>query len=250
MAEVVDVTAGQGAGASSFQYQSSELQALTAAENYRRGILRYFARHLGKHIVEIGAGLGDFSSLLLSEAQPAELILVEPADNLVPVLRERFAAAPQVSIVHGYLDRLGGRPPVDSVVMVNVLEHIEDDAGALRAIHALLKPGGALLLFVPALPALYGSMDRAFGHMRRYTKSVLATRLTGAGYDVAMLRNFNLLGIVPWLVTGRLLKRKTLRVQEVGWYDRWVLPALLRAEWVCEPPFGLSLIAVAKKPAG
>jgi SAM-dependent methyltransferase len=238
-----------GLGASSFQYESTELHALAAAENYRHGILRYFAPHLGKRIVEVGAGLGAFSSALLSEAQPDELVLLEPADNLIPVLRNRFADAATVSIVHGYLDRLASRAAVDSVVMVNVLEHIEDDAGALRAVHALLRPGGALLLFVPAFPSLFGSMDRAFGHVRRYTKPVLAARLAEAGYKLTLLRYFNCLGIAPWLVTGRLLKRDTLRLKEVGLYDRWVLPALLTLEGICEPPVGLSLIAVATRPA-
>lgn len=233
---------------SSFAYASSELSAMAAAENYRRWILRYFAPHLGKRIIEVGAGMGAFSNLLLEEAQPSELILVEPADNLIPLLRQRFSGDERVTIMHGYLDRLIGAAPVDSTVLVNVLEHVEDDVEALRIIGDLLVPGGALLLLVPALPFLYGSMDRAFGHVRRYTKSSLTRKLTSAGFQILSLRYMNVLGVVPWLFRGRILNRATLRVQDVQLYDRWVVPWLSVLEGRWEPPIGQSLVAAARKP--
>ena len=191
------MTRPQGAGldAPAFAYVSTELDAMAAADNYRRGIMRYFAPYLGRRIIEVGAGMGAFSRSLLRNAQSDELVLVEPADNLAPRLARDFAGDPRVTVVHGYLDRLHGRPPVDSVILVNVLEHIRNDAGALRAIRDLLLPRGTLLLFVPAWPFLYGSMDRAFGHLRRYTKPVLAGLLAEAGYEIVQLRYFNSAGI-------------------------------------------------------
>ncbi|MDE3241319.1 MAG: class I SAM-dependent methyltransferase [Nitrospirota bacterium] len=250
VAEVVEVSIGRGTDQkpASFRYVSSELAAMAEAENYRRWILRRFAPYLSQRIVEVGAGMGAFSDLLLREARPAALTLVEPADNLVSLLRQRFAGERRVTVVHGYLDLLVGSSPVDSVVLVNVLEHIEDDAAVLRIIWDLLVPGGALLLFVPALPWLYGSMDRAFGHVRRYRKPALAQMLDRIGYETVDLRYFNLLGVGPWLVAGRILQRQTLHPKAVRLYDRWVLPWLLKLESCWPPPIGQSLLAVARKP--
>nr|MBI3612480.1 class I SAM-dependent methyltransferase [Nitrospirota bacterium] len=221
---------------------------MAEAENYRRWILRHFAPYLGTRVLEVGAGMGAFSWLLLRETRPMELILVEPADNLGALLRQRFAEEHRVTVVPGYLDQLAGSAPVDSVVLVNVLEHIENDAEALRVIWDLLVPGGTLLLFVPALPWLYGSLDRAFGHARRYSKPALAHTLDRIGYDTLDLRYFNLLGVGFWLLAGRIFRRQTLHPRGVRLYDRWVLPWLLKLESSWPPPIGQSLLVVARKP--
>jgi len=221
---------------------------MVEAENYRQEILRYFAPYLGTRVVEGGAGMGAFSELLLREARPVELILVEPADNLVALLRQRFAEERRVTVVHGYLDRLIGAPAVDSVVLVNVLEHIEEDEGALRIVWDLLAPGGTLLLFVPALPWLYGSLDHAFGHVRRYSKPALAHVLARAGYETLALRYFNLLGVGAWFIAGRIFQRTTLYPKAIRLYDRLVLPWLLKLESCWPPPVGQSLLVVARKP--
>jgi hypothetical protein len=135
----------------------------------------------------------------------------------------------------------------DSIVLVNVLEHIAEDQAFLDDAHAGLTPAGTLLLLVPALPQIYGSLDQSFGHYRRYTKTSLASKLHVSGFEIIRLAYVNLLGIAGWFLTGRLLRRTTLRPHYVRWYDQWVIPWLSKLEERWQPPCGQSLLVIARK---
>jgi SAM-dependent methyltransferase len=231
----------------SFAYEGTELSALAEAQNYYRWVINQFAPFLGKRVIEVGAGIGTFARSLLNDTPLSELVLVEPGDNLFPLLQWRFAGESRVKIVHGYFQRLAIPPAADSIVLVNVLEHIAEDQALLHDAHAVLTPGGTLLLLVPALPGIYGSLDQAFGHYRRYTKPSLAGKLRAAGFGIIRLSYFNLLGIAGWFLAGRVLRRTTLKSQSVRLYDRCIIPWLSRLEGRWEPPIGQSLIAIARK---
>ena len=232
-------------------YPGQELDALAGAQNYYTWILGHFLPHLGRRVIEVGAGIGTFSQFLLSAgADLSELVLVEPADNLFPILARRFARDPRVRVVHGLLEDVadGCRGAADSIVLVNVLEHIDDDQRFLETVLRMLRPQGRLLLLVPACPALYGTLDGAFGHVRRYTKPALRDRLRAGGFEVIRLRYFNFPGVVTWFLAGRVLRWRTLGPAAVKLYDRLVVPWASRLEGV-EPPVGQSLVAIATKPA-
>src|SRR5262245_10114549 len=153
-----------------FSYSGTELTALAGAHNYYRWILRRFAPYLGRFLVEVGAGVGTFSRLLLDESRPRRLMLVEPADNLAPLLRSRFDGDSRVEVVHGYLEDVPPDVVADAIVAVNVLEHVADERAFLDAAARALAPEGSLLLLVPAGPWLFGALDEEFGHFRRYTR--------------------------------------------------------------------------------
>jgi SAM-dependent methyltransferase len=233
----------------SFTYSGEELDALEGARNYHRWIVRRFAPYLGRRIVEVGAGIGTFAEHLRAAAPDAELTLVEPAANNYPHLRARFAGQPRVRTVQGYLDDAGDAGSADALVAVNVMEHVRDDAGFLRAAHRLLAPGGHALLFVPALPAIYGSLDEAFEHFRRYTRRELDEGLRGAGLRPLRVAYTNLPGVAAWWLSGRVLRRRTVTARDARLYDRWVIPWLSAVERVWTPPLGQSLIAMARKDA-
>ncbi len=158
----------------------------------------------------------------------------------------------------GYNDRdvLGWRildplPPIregatlDSIVCLNVLEHIEDDAGALANARQILAPsGGRLVLLVPAHPGLYGPLDRKVGHLRRYTRAGLERALRAAGFRVETLRWFNASGMPGWWLNSRLLGRDRLPAIQVSAFDVISRIALPLERWI-GPPTGLSLFAVA-----
>jgi ubiquinone/menaquinone biosynthesis C-methylase UbiE len=230
-----------------FTYVSTELQALAQAKNYYRWVNRQFAPFVGRRVIEVGAGIGTFAQSLLDHAVVSELILVEPSHNLLPLLQQRFAEDSRVKIVPGFFQPIAVPAPVDSVVLVNVLEHIAKDQAILDDAHAVLSPGGTLLLLVPALPQIYGSLDQAFGHYRRYTRTALANMLRVAGFAISRLAYVNLPGIAGWFLTGRVLRRMTLQARYVRWYDRWVIPWLSKLEGCWQPPCGQSLIAIARK---
>ncbi len=216
------------------------------APNYYRAIHGWFAPHLGGRVVEVGAGVGTFSKLLAADPALSELTLLEPAANNYPALEKRFAGSSRIHTRASYLEEAAHELRADSIVLVNVLEHIEDDAGFMAAAHRVLEPGGRLLILVPALPAIFGSLDRAFDHYRRYTRQSLASLLVTGGFEPAKIRYVNFPGTFAWFLAGRILRRQTLGRRQVGAYDRWVVPAMLRLESRWSPPFGQSLLAIAK----
>lgn len=127
------------------------------------------------------------------------------------------------------------------------LEHIEDELGALTAMHRLFNMGGHLCLFVPALPCLYGTLDVSFGHYRRYSKSHLEKLVKDAGFVIEKVKFFNLLGIATWLLMEKLLRWKTWGIYPTVANDRIVIPVMRRIETFWAPPFGQSLLLVARK---
>jgi SAM-dependent methyltransferase len=229
-----------------FSYSGTELDALASAPNYYRFIARRFAPHVGARAVEVGAGIGTFTEHLLRETPVREVVAVEPAENNFPLLRERLAGRPNVRLLHGYLEQVADEVRgADSVVAVNVLEHTPDDLAFLRAARGVLRPGGSVLLFVPAMPAIFGSLDHEFEHYRRYDKASLARALEGAGFRDARLRHVNSLGILAWFAAGRIFRWRTIHASRVALYDRLVVPWLTALESRLEPPAGQSILAVA-----
>ena len=229
-----------------FVYSGTELEAMAQARNYCQWILRYFAPYLGENIVEIGAGSGTFSQLLLDRGETRRLVLFEAAANLLPLLRRRFTD-PRVQLYCGSFDPSVLKQESDSIVLVNVLEHIREDDLLLLQIHASLRKGGSLLLFVPACQWNYGSLDQAFDHYRRYSCAELERKIQNAGFRMEQRRYINFMGIASWFLVGKVLRQKTIKASQVRWYDSWVIPWSFKLEEFCRPPIGQSLLAVAIK---
>jgi len=245
-----DATVDASTVDTAFTYSGTELDALAGAVNYYSEIVRRFAPYLRGHVLEVGAGIGTFSRFILAQPSVVKLTAVEPAGNTIEFLRARIAEDPRARVIQGYLTGLAPRldSPVDAFVAVNVLEHVEDDVAFLRAAYDVLQPGGALLLFVPALPKLFGTLDIAFGHHRRYSKSTLSERITAAGFENCSLRYVNGPGTLVWLLAGRVFRRETLDEHGARFYDRWIMPVITRVERNWEPPVGQSILLVARKP--
>jgi hypothetical protein len=128
-----------------------------------------------------------------------------------------------------------------------VIEHLIDDVGCLRRLHEALRPGGALAVYVPARRELFGSLDAAVGHRRRYSRSLLQRRLEDAGFFVEWVRYGNLVGVLPWLVTGRLLRRTAIAPASLRLFDRLIFPAAARLEARLRIPYGLNVAALARR---
>ncbi|HMD96243.1 MAG TPA: class I SAM-dependent methyltransferase [Terriglobia bacterium] len=230
-----------------FSYSGTELDALAEARNYYAWILTYFLPYLGSSAIEVGAGIGTFAKFLLSSTSLRKITLIEPADNLFPLLEREFKDDSRVDVRKGYLRDFASSIRAGSVVSVNVLEHAENDQEMLRLIHEVLIPGGRVLLFTPALPILYGTVDKEFEHYRRHTKRELQSKMEHAGFRVEEIRYFNLPGVALWFLLGRVLRRKTIRPAGVKLYDRLVIPWLSRVERLWEPPLGQNLLAIGQK---
>lgn len=229
-------------------YSGTELDSLVEARNYYRAILKFFRPYVGARVAEVGAGIGTFSSYLLDLDAVRELTVLEPAENLFPLLDRRFAGDARVKCIKTYLQHDLALSDIDTVVSVNVLEHIEDDGEFLRTAEQILAPGGTILLFTPALPALYGSLDRQFGHHRRYSKTALTEGLRAAGFVLESLRYFDLPGLLGWFIATKVLNQESLRPADVRNYDRFVFSWAAKLEHWWGPPLGKNLLAIARKP--
>lgn len=232
----------------SFNYSGSELDSLAEAKNYYAWVLRQFENYVGPVMVEVGAGIGTFSEFVLSIPRVEKLIAIEPAENTFPHLEARFRDNPRVEVRKGYLSDHRDSISADALVAVNVLEHVPDDAAFARDAFAAVKPGGHLLLFVPALPGIFGTLDVAFEHHRRYTRATLRNVITSAGWKPLRISYMNMPGIAAWFTAGRILRKTTIAARDAKTYDRLVVPWLSRLESMIEPPIGANLLAVARKP--
>jgi SAM-dependent methyltransferase len=226
---------------------------LARMQNYYRWILRQFDGALGKRIWDAGAGIGTVSEML---AEHADFLLASEftEQNLV-TLRERFGGRERIRVERCDLtkdDALAySADRLDTIVSLDVLEHLEDDRLPLRLFHQVLAPGGKLCLKVPAHPFLYGTLDRASLHHRRYTRRDLGEKLRSAGFTVERLRAMNFAATIPYFLKGRVLKRdknfsNTIDGSRLGLYNRLV-PWLERVERWLPIPVGLSLVAIARK---
>ena len=229
-------------------YEGSDLETTENLVNYNRWIIDTFTPFLRGHVVELGAGRGTISRLI--EPSVDLLDLVEPSPNLNSVLAARFGPSPRVKVFGVSLeDHLREASPesYDAAVLVNVLEHIADDTGALSALRHVLKPGGHLLIFVPALAVLYSRFDRVVGHHRRYHLNVLLPEIRSAGFDIVSARYFDLFGTFPWLILNRILGATKLNPAMMSIYDKFITPVSRMFETAINPPFGKNIILVARR---
>lgn len=230
-----------------FQYSGSELDSLAEAKNYYSWVLRQFEPFLGPKVIEVGAGIGTFSDYLLSSPKVKELVAIEPALNTYPHLAEKFRNDSRVRPLAGYLTEHYQGLSANAVVAVNVLEHVEDHEQFLREAHEAVVPGGHLLLFVPALPMIYGSLDKIFEHYRRYTKPTLRAVIESAGWKPRRIGYMNFPGIAAWFMAGRVLKKTSIAPNDAKAYDRLVVPIISRLESVIPAPIGSNLLAIATR---
>jgi len=227
--------------------QHRVLESLAGARNYIAWLASLARPHLGDHPIEIGSGLGDYAAAWLSDGLP-RITVTEADPALSASLRARFAGDDRVTV--GDLD-LTAAPEGDhsAVVAFNVLEHIADHVGALRGARALVRPGGAIILIVPAFELAMSRFDRAIGHHRRYTKATLAEAYDAAEIAVERLDYVNAPGLLAWVVGMKWLRREPREGVVLRAWDRLVVPAARRVEEVRRPPFGQSLLGVGRAPS-
>lgn len=218
-----------------------------AAPRYNRWLIERVTPWVGRRVLEIGAGVGTMSALLVDRER---LVLSDTNSQYLERLRARFRGQPQVHVVPLRLPATDGdlqAECLDTIICLNVLEHVQDDELSLATMFQLLQPGGRLVLLVPSLPAIYGTLDRALGHFRRYTPGELRRKYAAAGFRMRHIEYFNLAGVPGWWFTGRVLKRELIPTASLRWYD--ALVPLFRLERLLPWRLGQSLIAVGERPA-
>jgi SAM-dependent methyltransferase len=230
------------------QYFAADLEAMDSASNYYTWILDAFGPRIGTRILEVGAGSGNFSKRLL-DRQPELLACLEPSDNVASVLEQRLAGVANAEAHRGLLTQHaeGWQHRFDTIIYINVMEHVEHDAEEVKLALSCLKPGGHLLIFVPALPWLYGKADEMFGHFRRYTKESLIALFNDTPTQIQRCHYWDVLGVLPWWISFVLLQRSVMSPGMVKLYDSAVVPVARMLESAVTPPIGKNLLLIAKK---
>jgi SAM-dependent methyltransferase len=227
--------------------QSCTLESLTTAVRYHAWLTELVRPYLGAHPLEIGSGLGDYAQTWVDGGTP-QLTVSDRDPSRFALLHRRFDddARVRVQDVDVFAPHRGEH---SALVAMNVLEHIDDDVEALRSANTLLRPGGAVVMFVPAFQFAMSDFDRKVGHFRRYTVASLRTAYERAGLDVERIHYVNAPGLLAWFVGMRLLKMTPQDGPTVRLWDRAVVPVARAIEARVRPPFGQSVFAVGRTRA-
>jgi len=218
------------------------------AGNYNRWIYDMIAPGLGDRILDIGCSMGNITQGFLDR----DLVVgVDCVAEVAEVAKKRFSEHNNFSALCLNFPKDDISPLknyyFDTIVAVNVLEHIEDDVEALRAMHWLLCSGGHVAMVVPAIKWLYGTMDHEDRHYRRYSKRELLHKLEDANFRILSVDYMNMMGLFGWFFNGRVLKKRIVPQKQLLLFDGMV-PVLRAIEFRTGCPIGQSLVAIGKKP--
>jgi glycosyltransferase involved in cell wall biosynthesis/phospholipid N-methyltransferase len=228
------------------EYGSHILHSLERAQNFNRWMADAIRPHVGARVLEIGAGIGNITTWLL----PRDFYLASDINpHYLDYLKNLALGKPYLKV-----DRIDLEDPAsfapwlgrfDTVVCLNVLEHVRDPLIALRNMHSALAPGGRAVLYVPQGQRLYSSLDEVLGHRCRYSKEMLAGELRDTGFELESMRDFNHVAIPGWFLNGKLLKRRHFSRSQLKLFNM-VVPVLRRVDGAI-PGKGLGIVAVARK---
>ena len=241
-----------------FHYREEDKEGLTTletiarADKFNKWMFDTIYPYCNGRILEIGSGIGNISQFFINTN--ASITLSDIRENYCTHLKERFSHAPTLDDI--LLINLTDpdfeekyqqfEKTFDTVFALNVIEHIEDDFLALRNCSFLLKDGGTLLILVPAYQSLYCSFDLELGHYRRYTRKSLRKVFEENYFHIKHSSYFNIMGILGWVLSGKILKKKTIPEGQMGIYNKLV-PVFKIVDKIFLKAFGLSVILVGSK---
>lgn len=233
------------------RYAADDLETMSEAVRYQAHIYNVLLPYIGRRVLEVGCGIGTTTRRLLETAD--EVVCLEPNVNCATRAKAELGDHPRVTIKVQHLEECQPSELAngfDTVVCVNVLEHIEDDVRALSLFREVVAgTGGQVLIWVPAVQAIYGPHDAALGHHRRYSKSSLSKAFAAAGLDVAAMRYSNPIGLLGWMFNLYVTGNTEHTAGQVRAFDRLVAPWALPLDRLVAPPIGLSLFAVGRARA-
>ena len=229
------------------------LEQFAEARRFNKWLFNTILPYCKGKILEAGSGIGNISELFLEHG--FHLTATDVNEMYCGLLQKRFAGHPrmdrvmQLDLSNPALDAIHPelRNGFDTVIASNVIEHIADDRLAVRNCKSMLKPGGNLILLVPAFQLLYNSFDRQLGHYRRYTIRQLGKLLESEHMKVIHSSYFNAAGLAGWILSGGLLKKKLIPKNQLLLFEKMV-PVFKLLDKITFNRIGISVISVANKP--
>ena len=225
------------------------LSVIRGSPRYNAWLYSRIRQHLKGVVLDIGSGLGEIArqyqepgieEVILTDYDP---LMLEALGKAILPLKKYRVLPLDITDARAVNSHPGGI--ADTITCINVLEHIEQDVDALKHMKHFLKKGGKVIIFVPALQGIYGTLDKLVDHHRRYTKKTLGTVLNEAGFTLKDGYYMNMFGILTWFLAGRILKQKEFHKEACHMLDK-IVPTLSTFESLGHPPLGQSLIMVAQ----
>jgi 2-polyprenyl-3-methyl-5-hydroxy-6-metoxy-1,4-benzoquinol methylase len=202
------------------------------------------------NILEVGSGVGTYSKKIAKDYGGNEIILSDIDDEYVQKLNDIYSSDQNVKAIQLDLNKPTDfekiDKKIDSVIALNVLEHVEDDVAALENIYELLEPGGKFIVLVPAHKFLFNCVDTSLGHFRRYTKKELLKKISGTKFRIRKVFYFNFAAIIGWYVNGNILKKK-ISEGSVSLFDKLVPFFKFFEKNIFRKKMGISLIVILEK---
>jgi 2-polyprenyl-3-methyl-5-hydroxy-6-metoxy-1,4-benzoquinol methylase len=231
------------------RFATDDLQTMRQARRYQAHIFSQFRPYIGARVLEVGSGIGTTTLALVEMAD--RVVGIEPNRSSVMHLRQTIGNHPRFELHDCHLEECDRTTLIaarfDTILCVNVLEHIEDDEQALRRFAEIAEPAnGHVLIFVPAIEAAYGRLDAALGHHRRYSRRSLATLFDRAGLDLEVLKYTNPIGLLAWMFNSYVTRIAAHSSRQIALFEALVAPWALPLERIVQVPVGLSLVAVGR----
>ncbi len=224
---------------------TSTLEVLEGAYRYNTWISESILPFVEPPVLEIGAGIGNLSALFVNKTP---ITLTDLESEFVKVLQNKFDDKEKVNVRKFDISKSPDSTIINkynTVISVNVLEHIEDDLKALINLKKTLKKNGKIIMLVPAKKKAFSRLDKELGHFRRYEKEELSQLLSSAGFKVEKIHFFNIVGLLTWVTRNYLTSQNVqLTARQVAMFDL-IVPILKPIEKRVKVPIGISLIAVA-----
>jgi 2-polyprenyl-3-methyl-5-hydroxy-6-metoxy-1,4-benzoquinol methylase len=221
------------------------LDRMNRAPRFNRWMADVIRPYVGDRVLEIGAGTGNMSVQLM----PRTVYWATDVNHhYLEYLATLRSTRPYMRVAYTHAEHAETLPAgqsFDTVVCLNVVEHVADDVAALRNVYSALAEGGRAVILVPQGPDLYGTLDEVLGHHRRYTESQLTDVATRAGFRVERIMKFNRPGVPAWWLNGKILKRRTFGLGQIRLLNLLTPAFRLVDSWLPLPP--LSLIAILRK---
>jgi len=216
---------------------------------YNRWVFELIEPHVDGRVLEVGCGTGNITEFLTRRAD--QVVGIDPVARFIDRFRTRFAGQSKVDSQRCTLDDLAlptrDSACFDTVVSCNVFEHIQDHVAALKQAASHLRPGGKAVIFVPGGPIAFGRLDKELGHYRRYTVDSLREAMQDAGLEWVDGRYSNAVGLMGWWFNSVVLKKATVPGGQAVLFNR-IVPLIKWLERIIRPPFGQSVVGVARKP--
>jgi SAM-dependent methyltransferase len=226
-----------------YEYIGNELELFQLADNWKRYLAERMKPYVSGHVLEVGAGFGANVPYLYRE-DLEEFVSLEPDSHLCSSYRERQQAGlipSRCELVEGMLQKLEERQRFDTILYVDVLEHIEEDASEVERAFSRLRPGGHLVVLCPAHQWLYSPFDKAIGHFRRYNKSMYRKLSSRQPVHVEYLDSA---GLLASLANKMFLKQSYPTEKQVRFWDRRLVTLSKRLDPLTLHLLGKSLLGI------